>query len=44
MQYCIKLAAHTGNPAYDYAHNPQYAHLYETKEREIPSLGMRMSY
>ena len=42
IQYCIKLAAHTRNPTYDCVYNPQYAQLYEAKEREIPSFGMRM--
>ena len=42
MQYCIKLAAQTDNTTYDCVYNPQYAHLYEAKEKEIPSFGMRM--
>ena len=44
MQYCIKLAAHTENPTYDCVYNPQYAHLHEAKEREIPSFGKRMKH
>ena len=42
MQYSIRLAAHTDNPTYDCVFNPQYVHLYEAKEQEIPSIGMRM--